>query len=192
MEIALWRNERSFLGSAMAGVNRFLIFGMGRARRVEQIAPGALARVNPPARAQAFEPVEMPSSSLALQIGSKRAATIRAFLPLKPKPAEIFYQGVVELRSASGSVNILHPQYETSPGLAGTFLGNPEGPRMPKVEKPGGGGSDAAAVNRHEKDLTAKKRKMRKKRKRFFNPRSATSCSRIKEESARFPEISYL
>jgi hypothetical protein len=70
-----------------------------------------------------------------LAVGSERAAQAGPFLPIEAKPAEVLDQGGQKVGSAPGAVKIFVAQDENAAVFSASFLGDPKGARVSKVQQ---------------------------------------------------------
>ena len=63
-----------------------------------------------------------------------RSADARSCIPLKSKPAQIFFDRVAELRTAARGIEIFNSQHERAIAFATPLLRAPERNRMPDVQ----------------------------------------------------------
>jgi len=104
----------------------------------ENVFAGAGAGIDKPACAQVIKSGAVEVLARALRVGSERAAAIRAFLPLKTKPLEVFEHGLNKFIAAARGIEVLAAQHQGAGMGARPLLGNPEGSRVAKMEQPGG------------------------------------------------------
>src|SRR4051812_48279114 len=107
---------------------------MGRLRRTQHIAARTRAGINRSSRAKLFPGSEIMIASLALDVGFKRSADVGSFVPGKSKPAQIFDDGIAELRVRAIAIQVLDTQNHLAVALASTLLCPPESDAMPDMK----------------------------------------------------------
>src|SRR5881394_2664110 len=75
---------------ARARIDRSLIAGMRSLECAQDVLPGTTAGIEPASGLELFKSCFVEGPSLALFVRPKRAAAIRAFLPAKTQPAQVF------------------------------------------------------------------------------------------------------
>lgn len=138
---------RFLMGTARAGIDEFIIDGVGGGGGGLQVFAGAVARVNETALQKFLEGGAVKSHSLALVVRRKWAAEIGSFLPIEAEPTQVFEHGGDEFRLATRDVEVFVAQHQNSIAFPGALLGRPESPRMPEVQKARRRWRDAAAIN---------------------------------------------
>ena len=123
--------------AAGAGVNRFLLAGVGRGQGLEDVLPGTPTGVNRSGIAKPGEGAAVTGESLALAIRCEGTAAVRTFLPVQTEPAQVQHGGG-ELRTGAASIEILVPQDQHAAGGPGALAGDPEGAGVAQVQVPGG------------------------------------------------------
>jgi hypothetical protein len=103
-------------------------------------------RIDETGRAQLLQRSSVLRAPLALHIRAKRAAYIGTFVPLQPKPAQIFDHGIDELATAARAIDVFDAQNELPAAGTRTFLRTPKGHGVTKVEETGGRRCNSAAV----------------------------------------------
>jgi hypothetical protein len=91
-----------------------------------------------------------------LNIRDERSAGVRAFIPIKPEPAQILDDRVGKFSPATIPIQIFDPQNQLATGFPCTFLRSPERHRVTDVQKARRRWCDTAAVFRHPERSVAK------------------------------------
>jgi hypothetical protein len=125
-------------GTAVSGIKRFFIEGVGGAQGGGDLAAGAFAGIDEGGLAEGVEGAEIGGVALALGVGGAGAAHIGTFGPFKSQPAKICEGGVVEGGFASGSVEIVVAVYERAGLEGGYFCGFQKGGGVANVEESSG------------------------------------------------------
>ncbi len=133
-----WRRLGGFWPlPAGAGINEFITLLLVRsAQRLLDVFSGTGTRVDKSARPKFLKRRAIHGQPLALIIGTKITANVRAFTPLKSKPAQIFEHGGFKPRSDATRIQILISENQATARILGAGLSNPECSSMAQMQIP--------------------------------------------------------
>ena len=149
VEGGIWNAEcRISRGAAGAGVDEFVISFVRRGGGGLDVLARAGAGVETAGGAELGESITIERQAFALGIGSERAATIGAFLPVETEPAQVFEHGGGEFGLGARGVEVFVAEDEDAVLGLGALLGGPKSFGMAEVKIAGGRRSETAAVVR--------------------------------------------
>ena len=110
---------------------------MGRLQGAQHVFARAGAGIDDTPLTKRFQCIAVITPTLALGIRPERPAAIVPFLPLQPKPAEVFDHSGDELGFAAGRIEIFIAQNECAGFRASAILRDPERARVTQVQVAG-------------------------------------------------------
>ncbi len=124
---------------------------MRRAQRGFKILARAAAGIEIAAPQQPAPGRQIDGPPLALHVGRKRPALVRALLPANAQPAQVFERGFGINGLAALRVQVFHAHDQRAACLAGPLPGRPEGARVAHVQIAGGRRRKPAAITRRRR-----------------------------------------
>lgn len=100
----------------------------------QDVLSGAAAGIEPASGLELFKSCLVEGSSLALFVWPKRAAAIRAFLPAKTQPAQVFKHRFGKSHLCPNRVDIIATQDQNTLSLRGPLVSRPEGASVADVQ----------------------------------------------------------
>ena len=141
--------RRDFFDALLAAGSRIHRFFFALVRRLEcaqNILTRAGARINKARIAQAMKFGAVQFDAFALVVRCVRSVDVRAFIPRKTEPFQVFDKSGDEFRTRPGPIEIVIAKNQLAVGSAGALLSDPESPRVAEMEKAGGRRGESSAL----------------------------------------------